>query len=301
MQEDLGLSRIVKVEGNFSVSNLSRADDSHKSILVAVDGSLMSTNSRRTAACAIYFKFNSGANYSISVPEKRSSTLPEVRGIHEAIKSARTLNIRNLTIIADSALAIRLCHEALSTPMMSSSILQRASQVEPGLTNVFSCLRSALPFFGQLILIHQRSHHGVTDIWSEMNEAADKLAKAHARDIAINMLPPSERYARTTTSHEIRHEAGLARVVGHIQGDTPLAESPPLPPPAPSVSLPPLPSLPAPATPPCPRSPSYDTPSSSQSAPVSPGQGSRNPGGLLKKRSHKHKKSPAKHVLVSLD
>ena len=55
LQEDYGLSRVVATEGNFSISKTSRADDSQKSILVAVDGSLMSTNSRRTAACAIYY------------------------------------------------------------------------------------------------------------------------------------------------------------------------------------------------------------------------------------------------------
>ena len=298
LQEDLGLSRIVKVNGSFSISNLSRADDNHKSVLCAVDGSLMSTNSRRTAACSIIYKYNSGANFRISVPEKRSSTMPEVRGLHEAIKSAKILKIKRLTLIADSLLAIRLTHEALTTPMMSSSVLQRASQVEPALSNIFACLRSSLPSFEQLVIIHQKSHRGVIDIWSELNELADMLAKSHAKDCAMNMLPNTERHARSTSSYEIRHEADLARAVGHFQGDTAPdpAENPPLPPPSPSpsFSMPPLPALPAPPSPPRPRSPSY----SSQSAPVSP----RNTGGIQKKRANRYKnKSTNKPTLVRID
>ena len=143
LQADFGLSRIVFTEDNFRLSKISRANNSHMSILVAVEGSLMSKNSRRTCACSVYFRYNSTSNFSVSVPEKRSSTIPEIHGIAKAVRTAKHNQMTKLTIISDSALAIKLCYEALTTPIMSSAILQHAVQVESNLTPIFNQLRAS--------------------------------------------------------------------------------------------------------------------------------------------------------------
>ena len=131
---------------------------------------------------------------------------------------------------------------------MSSAILQRAVQVESNLTPIFNHLRASFSFFLQLVIIHQRSHHGVSDVWSEANDSADQMAKAHAREAALNMLPLAERHSRNTTSHKIRNEIGLANIVGRLEVDLPFPDgvgpslsapaAPPLPPPAPVLSRP---------------------------------------------------------------
>ena len=180
----------------------------------------------------------------------------------KSVRTATHNQMKRLTIISDAALAIKLCHEALTTSIMSSSVLQRAVQVESNLTPILNQLRNSLPFFLQLIILHQRSHHGISDVWREANNSADLMAKSHAREVALNKLPLAERHSRNTTSHAIRNEIGLASVVGRLevdlpcQGDNlaaagppspPLAAAgpplPPLPPPAPVLTRPPLPAL----------------------------------------------------------
>ena len=54
---DRGLSRFIVARSGFSVFTQTPEDDKETSIIIACDGSLLSTNGRRTAAGGIAFKF----------------------------------------------------------------------------------------------------------------------------------------------------------------------------------------------------------------------------------------------------
>ena len=188
---DRGLSRFIVARSGFSVFQQTPEDDKETSIIIACDGSLLSTNGRRTAAAGIVFKTNSPLNYSITVASKRSSTVPEICAIVEAIAFARSNKIQALTICSDSSAAIKFVAEALVLPVSGSGPLQKAVAMENLLAAKFEKVHGAHYLFTQLILVHQPSHQNVYDVFSELNASADLLAKSHAKQLAVNSLPVS--------------------------------------------------------------------------------------------------------------
>ena len=186
---DRGLSRFIVACSGFSVFNQTPEDDKETSIIIACDGSLLSTNGRRTAAGGIAFKTNSPLNFTITVASKRSSTVPEICALVEAIAFARANKIQALTLCSDSSAAIKFVAEALVLPVSGSLPLQKAVSMEGLLASKFEKIHGAHFLFTQLIIVHQPSHQNVYDVFSELNSTADLLAKGHAKELAVNSLP----------------------------------------------------------------------------------------------------------------
>ena len=87
-------------------------------------------------------------------------------------------------------------------------------------------MRQNYTFFEQLIIVHQRSHIQVYDLWSELNAAFDFLVKSHTRELAINLLPQTERHSLARSrSNEIINEIGLSNVIGPLESFQPPRES----------------------------------------------------------------------------
>ena len=186
---DRGLSRLIVVRSGFSIFSQTEEDDTEASIIVTSDGSLLSTNGRRTAAGAIAFKNNSPLNFTVTVGSKRSSTVPEIIALIEAISYAKINKLKCLTLCSDSSAAIKFVAEALVLPVSGSLPLQKAVSLEGLLAAKFAKIHGAHNFFTQLIIVHQVLHQNIYDDFSELNSVADSLAKSHARELAANSLP----------------------------------------------------------------------------------------------------------------
>ena len=188
---DGGLSRLIVVISGFSIFSQTEEEDTEASIIVACNGSLLSTKGRRTAAAAVAFKTNSPLNFTVTVGSKRSSTVPEIIALIEAISYATKNKLRCLTLCSDSSAAIKFVSEALVLPVSGSLPLQKAVSLEGLLAAKFAKIHGAHNSFTQLILVHQLSHQNIYDDFSELNSVADSLAKSHARELAANSLPVS--------------------------------------------------------------------------------------------------------------
>ena len=81
--------------------------------------------------------------------------------------------------------------EAIVAPVSGPLPLQRAVKIEGILADKFSKIHGIQNLFSQLILVHQKAHGNIFDQFTELNAAADTLAKSHAREIAANVLPDS--------------------------------------------------------------------------------------------------------------
>ena len=139
----------------------------------------------------VVFKVNSPLNFGITVASENSSTVSEIVGLVEGISFAHANKISSLTMVSDSASAIKLVAEAMVMPLTGSSPLQKAVKMESILASKFNKVFGLQQMFCQLILLHQPSHEQVFDVFSELNASADLLCKSHAKMLAMNALPAS--------------------------------------------------------------------------------------------------------------
>ena len=89
---------------------------------------------------------------------------------------------------------------------------------------MFENLSKKLESFNQVVLIYQKSHVQVHNLWSEMNEAADTPAKSHACDLALNLLPRADN-AKTRLNDIHRQESALARLSSDPSFSSPLLQA----------------------------------------------------------------------------
>ena len=169
----------------------SPSDMEERIVIFSTDGSLLSTSGRRTSGFAVIIKRDSVLNFEGACFSRRSSTLPEIIGISEAIHFGVSQGIKKLCIVSDSVTGMKVIAESLYLPISGSVLLQQCCLIEPSLKRTFNKLHNVYKKYNTLGLLYQEAHVPVSDIFSELNSLADVAAKAAARESAINLLPTS--------------------------------------------------------------------------------------------------------------
>ena len=98
-----------------------------KILLIATDGSLIQSRSRRVATSAIIFGENSILNSTEVCTDSTSSTTPEIMAIFAAQNKMVEIGLKNSAITSNSVSAINYVSDLLNSPMLTKSQSKIAS------------------------------------------------------------------------------------------------------------------------------------------------------------------------------
>ena len=157
--------------------------------LIATDGSLVQSRSRRIAAAATIFSEDSLLNSTKLCPDSTSSTGPEIWAIFEAIDTMTNIGLTTAVITSDSVAAINYSYDLLHAPAHTKNT-EKINSNSPNVKTTSMSIKEKCSKLNYLILVHTKSHQDTGyDYFSRLNSIADKNAKCLARNTLMNLLP----------------------------------------------------------------------------------------------------------------
>ena len=154
-----------------------RPDDSNDVYIVATDGSVREGNQRKAAAFSVAFAQNSRFNLAKLALKASNSTQAEVLGILQALISSKELGLKRLAILVDNQAAISFASTAIQFTLANSTKLQEIEKINPLYKMTAAEINKEASFFDYIALIWVKSHVGRQDLFTALNDQADRLCQ----------------------------------------------------------------------------------------------------------------------------
>ena len=193
--------------------------------VVATDGSGIVRNGRKVWGIGGYFGHNNENNFGIPAKEATNSSFSaEVNAIDNAMTVAANVGISFLSIITDS----------LQTKCILNAIF-KGEAPDLGLVidnisddeNTMKCIRNIIKMnsnFTSIVISWIRSHMGMPDPSSRLNEHADRLAKEGALAALTSTLDDDETDSNPDSSLSVDDDTDRQRTISSLSD---LLSSPP--------------------------------------------------------------------------
>ena len=180
---------------NSETENLSRVikigkDEPKQLALCATDGSHTELNRFPISIASAYFSFTSTLNTSSIVKGDGTSLIPELHAIRMALKTMNTIQIKNVGIVVDNAVAIEEVYQTIHKETSQSNQLQNILNRSKLHKNLLEEIKSEASELSTLILIWQRSHKTINDLYQEVNAGADGLCRELLGEVVAAGGPP---------------------------------------------------------------------------------------------------------------
>ena len=167
---------------NSETENLSKVikigkDAPKELVICATDGSHIELNRFPISIASAYFSFTSTLNNTSIVKGDGTSLIPELHAIRMALKTMNSVKLKNVAIVVDNAVAIEEVYQTINKEVSQSNQLQTILNRSKLHKNILDEIKSEAYELSTLVLIWQKSHKTVTDLYQELNAGADRLCR----------------------------------------------------------------------------------------------------------------------------